>query len=178
MRIDSSASSACTVIALLDAWPRASQFKSPLPAAEGRRYRLCRNYTESQICNWTLTASDGSHDLCRACRLTLVIPDLSVEGHREAWHKLEIAKRRLLFSLIGLGLPVIDKSTDPSGGLAFEFLADPKDPSAPRVLTGHQDGLIRINIAEANDAQREQRRTNLHEPYRTLLGHVRHEVGH
>jgi hypothetical protein len=107
-----------------------------------------------------------------------VIPDLSVEGHHEAWHKLEVAKRRLLFGLIGLRLPVVDKSTDPSGGLAFEFLADPTDAAAPRVLTGHQDGVIRINIAEANDAQREQRRSILHEPYRTLLGHVRHEVGH
>ena len=46
------------------------------------------------------------------------------------------------------------------------------------MLTGHNDGVITINIAEADDAEREKRRLQLHEPYRTLLGHFRHEVGH
>jgi len=72
---------------------------------------------------------------------------------------------------------VMEKANDPSG-VAFEFLADPLDPAAPRVLTGHDDGVIRINLAEADDAQRELRRTSLNEPYRTLLGHFRHEIGH
>ena len=46
------------------------------------------------------------------------------------------------------------------------------------VLTGHDDGIIVINVAEADDAERERRRTQMHEPYRTLLGHLRHEIGH
>lgn len=154
------------------------QFTSPLPAAAGRRFRLCRNYAEAEICNWALSDRAGASELCQACQLTRVIPHLEPAGNREAWYKLEVAKRRLVYSLIGLGLPVIDKSTDPSGGLAFEFLEDPPDPFAPRVLTGHQDGVIRINIGEADDARREHNRRRLHEPYRTLLGHFRHEIGH
>jgi hypothetical protein len=75
---------------------------------------------------------------------------------------------------------VVGKDDEPAQGLAFEFLADP-DPVAagtPPVLTGHKDGVITINVAEANDAEREKRRQQMHEPYRTLLGHFRHEVGH
>jgi len=154
------------------------QFTSPLTAAEGRTYRLCRNYVEHGVCNWAMTEEDGAQECCRSCRLTRVIPDLSIEGNREAWYRLEVAKRRLLYSLYSLRLPVVDKATDPVGGLAFEFMADPVDPAAPPLLTGHQDGVIRINLAEADDAQREQRRSSLNEPYRTLLGHFRHEVGH
>ena len=154
------------------------RFTSPLPAAKDRSYRLCRNYTDLGVCNWAIAENEGLQELCRACRLTRVIPDLSVAGHREAWCRLEAAKRRLLYSLFSLELPVVDKATDSVAGLAFEFMGDPEDPTAPRVLTGHEDGVIRINIAEADDAQREQRRTSMHEPYRTLLGHFRHESGH
>jgi hypothetical protein len=110
--------------------------------------------------------------------LTRVIPDLSRPGHQEAWYKIEVAKRRLVYTLLELGLPLRSKLEDPERGLAFEFLADPDDPSAPRPLTGHADGLITINLAEADDAERERRRLAMHEPYRTLLGHFRHEVGH
>jgi len=46
------------------------------------------------------------------------------------------------------------------------------------VLTSHCNGLITLNIAEADDAERERRRVKFHEPYRTLLGHLRHEVAH
>jgi hypothetical protein len=35
-----------------------------------------------------------------------------------------------------------------------------------------------LNIAEANDSTRESIRQQMHEPYRTLLGHLRHESGH
>src|SRR3954471_18946531 len=70
----------------------------------GRRYRLCRNYVEFQVCNWTVTEDEGEQHLCRACRLTGVIPDLGVEGHRDAWGRMEAAKRRLLYSLYPLGL--------------------------------------------------------------------------
>jgi hypothetical protein len=50
--------------------------------------------------------------------------------------------------------------------------------NGPSILTGHDNGLITINIAEADDAERERRRLSMGEPYRTLLGHLRHEVGH
>jgi len=51
-------------------------------------------------------------------------------------------------------------------------------PGTAPVNTGHADGIITINIAEADDAERERRRRQLYEPYRTLLGHFRHESGH
>ncbi len=153
-------------------------WQSPLERAQGRRYRLCQNYVEHNVCNWGV-AADDPEPLCISCRVTSVIPDLSVPGHKEAWYRLEVAKRRLVYSLLTLTLPVVDKEQDPEG-LAFEFLADPApgDAKAKPVLTGHSNGVITINVAEANDAEREKRRLAMHEPYRTLLGHFRHEVGH
>lgn len=139
-------------------------------------YRLCRNYTEYQTCNWAIGDGD-EHQYCVSCRLTRVIPDVTKPEYHVGWYRLEVAKRRLVFTLVGLGLPLLNRDEDPDGGLAFEFKSDPDAP-APPVLTGHADGVITINIAEADDAERERRRTNLNEPYRTLLGHMRHESGH
>jgi hypothetical protein len=149
---------------------------SPLHGAKGPAYRLCQNYREAQVCNWAVLADDP-HPLCPSCRLTRVIPDLSVPGHQEAWYRLEVAKRRVVYSLLNLGLPVVNRLDDPERGLAFEFRADPAPGEAP-VMTGHANGVITINVAEADDAERERRRRSLGEPYRTLLGHVRHEIGH
>lgn len=157
--------------------PGNDQWKSPLPRSHGRIYRLCANYTGANVCNWAVPADDPN-SLCSSCRLTQVIPDLSRDGHRTAWYKLEVAKRRLVYTLLGLELPVVNRTEDPGRGLAFEFMADPEDPSAPPVLTGHTEGVIRVNVAEADDAERERRRLQFHEPYRTLLGHFRHESGH
>jgi len=150
---------------------------SPLEGASTSGYRLCANYTAHNVCNWAIPADDP-HTLCSSCRLTRVIPDLSVPGHAEAWYKLEVAKRRLVYSLLHLRLPVANKTDDPQGGLAFEFKAEATQWNEAPVYTGHANGVITINLAEADDAERERRRNLLHEPYRTPLGHVRHEVGH
>jgi hypothetical protein len=136
-------------------------------------YRLCANYTQHNVCNWAVDVDDPD-PYCRSCRLNQTIPDLRVEGNRVAWAKLELAKRRVVYSLEALKLPVVSKKYD-TRGLFFEFLAD--NPGVP-VLTGHDEGLIILNIAEADDSEREKRRHSLHEPYRTILGHFRHEVGH
>jgi len=141
-----------------------------------RKYRLCQNYQGENVCNWAVPAGD-EHPLCSSCRLTRVIPDLSNVANKEAWYRLEVAKRRLVYSLMALQLPLLSRGDDPERGLAFEFLADTPD-AEKLVLTGHANGVITINIAEANDAKREKRRLALGEPYRTLLGHFRHEVGH
>ncbi len=141
---------------------------------KGIKYRLCANYAGHGVCNWAVPESDPE-PFCRSCRLNRVIPDLSVPGNLNAWAKLEIAKRRLVYSLLQLGLPV-DSKEEHFGGLAFEFLAD-DSPGKP-ILTGHANGVITLNIAEADDTERERRRVSLNEPYRTLLGHFRHEVGH
>ncbi len=150
-------------------------WRSPLAAATGRVYRFCRNYEHEQVCNWTVTGDDPN-PLCVSCRLTQVIPDLGTGNHRQAWYRLEVAKRRLIFTLLRLRLPIVSRSEDPARGLAFELQAD--DPSGEPVLTGHAGGVITVNVAEADDAERERRRTSLHEPYRTLAGHFRHESGH
>jgi hypothetical protein len=142
---------------------------------QARDYRPCENYSRHEVCNWAVPADDPN-PLCRSCRLTRVIPDLGVAGNKAAWFRLEAAKRRLVYSLLHLGCPLESKTEQPERGLAFEFLANVQ--GTPKITTGHADGLITINIAEADDAEREKRRVQLHEPYRTLLGHVRHEVGH
>lgn len=163
-----------TALGSLEQTPRGT-WRSPLPELQGREYWLCANYNQENVCNWVVPV-DEQQMLCRACRLTRVIPDLSQPGHKESWYKLEVAKRRLVYTLMNLGLPLADKNADPERGLAFEFLAEL--PEAPPVFTGHSNGVITINLIEADDAQREQRRLQLHEPYRTLLGHFRHESGH
>ncbi len=45
-------------------------------------------------------------------------------------------------------------------------------------MTGHAGGLITLNVAEADDPERERQRKSMGEPYRTLLGHFRHEIAH
>jgi hypothetical protein len=152
-------------------------WKTPLSRARGRTYRLCQNYTQHNVCNWAVPAND-TNPLCLSCRLTRVIPDLSVEQNRAAWYKLETAKRRLVYTLLALKLPLVSRWLDRANGLSFEFLADAADSNVPRVMTGYANGVITVNIAEADDAERERRRLQMCEVYRTLLGHFRHEIGH
>jgi hypothetical protein len=137
-------------------------------------FRRCENYVENGICNW-LVPSDSPEPRCAACRLNHTIPNLSEEGNLKLWREVESAKRRLIYGLQRLGLHVLSKAEDPVRGLAFDIKADVGDE---RVLTGHDHGLITLNLAEADPAYREQTRVALQERYRTLLGHFRHEVGH
>lgn len=159
-----------------------------VPAAgnvHGRVYRLCANYAEHDVCNW-LVPDDAPHTLCLSCRLNRTIPDLAQPRHKTLWAKLEMAKRHMIYNLLQLRLPIIGRDTDPDHGLAFDFLAD-RDASTefteplegqPPVSTGHANGLITINIAEADEVARARMRELMEEHYRTLLGHFRHEIGH
>ena len=142
--------------------------------ADGGDWRQCANLADA-ICNWMVPA-DAADAYCLCCTLNRTIPDLSVPGNAASWSALEAAKRRLIYALKRLDLPLESKKEDAVKGLAFDFLAD-AGPGQP-VMTGHDDGLITINVAEADSAERERRRLELGEPYRTLLGHLRHEVGH
>jgi len=150
--------------------------------SNGKAWRMCHNYVVQGVCNWMVPA-ESEAEFCVACALNRTIPDLSNSSKYALWRKVEGAKHRLCFTLLQLDLPLLPKSVDPVNGLAFDFLSDP-DPEFnegepnERVLTGHAQGLITINLAEADDAVREQMRLNLREVYRTLLGHFRHEVGH
>ena len=139
------------------------------------RYRYCAN-VQHDACNWLIPA-DSPEEFCAACRHNRIIPDLSVPENLFNWRKLEAAKHRLFYTLLELGLPVTTRSEDPEGGLAFDFLAPPV-PGEPPALTGHASGLITISLAEADDSERERQRREMGEPYRTLLGHFRHEVAH
>jgi hypothetical protein len=140
-------------------------------------YRYCANSVHD-ACNW-LVLADSADQFCATCRHNRTIPDLSRPGHLERWRLIEIAKHRLFYTLLRLRLPVRTKGED-SDGLAFDFLADnaAPSPSAPPVMTGHANGVITIDLAEADDAERERRRRQMREPYRTLLGHFRHEIAH
>jgi hypothetical protein len=143
-------------------------------AAKGVARRFCANQTWG-ACNWLIAEGDGE-EYCAACRHNRTIADLHVEENLALWRRVERAKHHLFYTLQQLRLPLANRRDAPETGLAFDFLAD--TGTAAKVMTGHDHGLITLNIAEADDAYREQLRTTMGEPYRTLLGHFRHEVGH
>ena len=147
-----------------------------LVGAEGPAHSFCAN-AELDACNWLVPATAPDR-LCRACRHNDTIPDLSNAVHVAAWREMEFAKHRLFYSLLRWRLPLKTRAEDPQHGLAFEFLADPPQNAGPKVMTGHDDGVVTIALAEADPAELERRRTGMDEAYRTLLGHFRHEVGH
>jgi len=148
-------------------------------AGKAELYWRCANVSTAAACNWLIPIAGLSHppSLCVSCRLNRTIPNLSFTENLALWANIEKAKRRVISALIALGLPVVSKVTeDPQRGLAFDILRSPE--GGPRILTGHDDGLITLNLEEADDITRETIRKRLHEPYRTLVGHLRHEVGH
>jgi len=145
----------------------------------GQTIQLCKNDVDYCVCNWAVTEQDNTY--CISCSLNHTIPNLLVPDRREWWNSMEHAKRKLIYTLLSLRLPVVSKSVDPKGGLAFEFIEDKSsnpDVEDEVVLTGHMNGLITVNIAEADNVKRELVRQSMGESYRTLLGHFRHESGH
>ena len=143
---------------------------------KGGRFRLCAN-AAWDACNW-LVPEDEPGDYCRACRLNRTIPDLSDTDNLMRWRVLERAKHRLVYSLLALGLPLTDRFRDPQNGLAFDFLAGSPDDLGDHAMIGHANGVITIAVEEADDVHRERSRSEMAEPYRTVLGHFRHEIGH
>ena len=137
------------------------------------RYRFCENW-ERNACNWMVDVAEDS-PYCRACRHNRTVPDLAEPANIAPWQKIETAKRRLFYTLIRLQLPTPAPDSGDPEPLVFDFLAD---TPGEKVMTGHDDGLITIALKEADDAAREAARVSMGEPYRTLLGHFRHEVGH
>jgi hypothetical protein len=135
-------------------------------AEPGRRYRYCPNVMHG-ACNWLITA-DSADQMCAACRHNRMIPDLTQPQNLAHWRMVERAKHRLFYTLLKLRFPLVTKVQDPDG-LAFDFLGDGPLP----VFTGHDNGLITINLAEADDAERERRRHQMGEPYRTPGGRGR-----
>jgi hypothetical protein len=168
---------AARLVALPEPAPESTELVSvdvALPGGKREKYVKCKNFSEHDTCNW-LVRADEAEPYCSSCRLTEVIPDLSEPKNRQAWAEVESAKRRLLYTLRALKLPVVSKLENATAGLSFRFLAGTEESP---VTTGHADGLITLNIAEADAAFRENMREKLGEAYRTVLGHLRHEIGH
>ncbi len=126
---------------------------------EGRE--LCDNRSTVESCNWS--APTGAW--CASCALNVQ------QAAASSRVPFEAAKRRTIRQLFGFG---IDPSTR-SPSLRFDLQQGTEDQP---VTIGHADGLITLDTAESDPAKRERRRTSLGEPYRTPLGHVRHELGH
>jgi hypothetical protein len=137
-------------------------------------YHFCRN-AEYDACNWLVMAGTSS-PFCRACILNRIIPSISNPDNLRRWQRIESAKRRLVYSLLRLGLPVEPKRNKDGPGIAFDFMADVSPDQ--RVMTGHDEGTITLNIEEADETERVRNKRDLGEKYRTLLGHFRHEIGH
>ena len=139
---------------------------------ESIAYKYCKN-KENAVCNWLIKRTDDQ-EYCTACRLNRTVPDFSDSENFENWRNLEIAKHRLIYQLQKIGLTLLSKS-DSEDGLCFDFVAKQNNPS---LMTGHANGVITILLNEADSVHREQMRKQFLEPYRTLIGHLRHEVGH
>jgi hypothetical protein len=146
-------------------------------AVPDRRFRFCVN-AQHNVCNW-LIDSQHAEIFCAACRHNRTIPDLTEPENLLHWRRIESAKHRLFYTLLKLHLPLTTRTED-ENGLAFDFLSPAADGSGqdPAVLTGHAGGLITLNVTEADDIERERQRKSMAEPYRTLLGHFRHEIAH
>lgn len=129
--------------------------------------RYCAN-AKPGVCNW-LTSADDLNPFCRACDLNRTIPNLAEYGSLAAWRELELAKKRLVYSLLRFRLPT-DGGGSSIGPLTFDFVRN--------MMTGHLDGVITVNVLEADAVERERQRQIFDEPYRSLLGHLRHECGH
>ena len=146
----------------------------------GERYRFCANRQQAASCNW-LIAVDDIDGYCRACRTTEVIPSLAIDANAARWQAMESAKRRLPYSLLRLNLEFETQGPYGTPPMRFAFKEDHRtNPLATEgyVTTGHVDGVITINVAEADAGYREQIRESLGQGYRTVLGHLRHESGH
>jgi hypothetical protein len=133
-----------------------------------REVRYCTNAGHG-VCNW-LALRNGPR--CLACQMNRTIPNLSEPGNLTAWRDLERAKKRLVYGLLRFGLPLAASSNVAAddGLLTFDF--------ARNAVTGHRDGVITIDVLEADAVERERQRQRFGEPYRALLGHLRHESGH
>jgi hypothetical protein len=153
----------------------------------------CWNYASHNVCNRFVMRAEGEGTqgqtsagiFCDCCRFNRTIPDLRIEGNREKWYRLEAAKRRTIYDLQMLGLPFGTARDGVVPSLAFEFKADLSPDRVYRemggeqkVYTGHDNGVITLNIQEADDIARETLRVTMHEAHRSLLGHFRHEFGH
>ena len=183
---DSTACISCGAVLGFDAdgfdivalWPDQA---GTLSDASGHARIHCANGSQFDACNW-LVSTTSAHELCWACQFNRTIPDQTSLQNRARWRRFEVAKKRMLYSIRQLRLPISNGFADPENGLLFDFIEDqrsnPEQHPESFVQTGFQGGIITINTLEADDSARESIRAQMNESYRTLLGHLRHESGH
>lgn len=119
-------------------------------------------------CNW-IAPEEGA--FCRSCAMTGLAPDPAIENAIPNWARTEAAKR---WSLDNLGRWHWFRPEDPGTRPVFHMLAEVDKP-APM---GHAEGVVTISVAEADPVVRATRQQLLNEPYRTMIGHMRHEIAH
>jgi hypothetical protein len=118
----------------------------------------------SWACNWRAVGPDAP--LCRSC----VLVDAGDHEANVSMVAFQSAQRRALYQLRQLGVP-----WDSGTGVRFAYRSSSSGDDA---VIGHRSGEITLDLDEADPARREQIRATLGEPYRTPLGHLRHELGH
>lgn len=138
----------------------------------GTTWYTCSN--RDWDCNW-LVWGNMPAGRCFSCRLTRRRPAANDTVALEKLAKTEQAKRRMILQLADLGLPIVGWDIE-EGGLGFDLISSLSDGTP--VMIGHANGIITLDLAESLDDRREALRVRLGEPYRTILGHLRHEVGH
>jgi hypothetical protein len=126
-------------------------------------------------CNWMLPA-DAVGPWCRSCRLTRGRPDIGRPDAIDAWVRAEAAKRRLVHQLDELGLPIdtSEATSDQAHPMVFDLVYLPGEGG----ITGHLDGVVSLDLAEVDDVHRDEVRRRMGERFRTVIGHLRHEIGH
>lgn len=129
-----------------------------------RDERICSTAATSG-CTWIV--EEAGHDRCVACGQVVLVPPLDDPDVARCFRQASDDHRHLVVQLLELGLPVT--AVD---------LRLPSSRYDDQVTIGHVDGVVTIDVDEADDVQREQVRHSLGEEYRTVLGHLRHEYGH
>lgn len=123
-------------------------------------------------CNWM---AEPGQRWCRSCLMTDVVPDLSVGDNRQLLARAERAKRWVLANLSNWGwFTQADPGPRPRFRMMSERIGDSEEP----VMMGHANGIITINVTEADELIRLQRQHQLREQYRSMVGHLRHEIAH
>jgi hypothetical protein len=103
--------------------------------------------------------------------MTALAPDPDIPNAIPNWAETEAAKRWVLDNL---GRWHWFRPEDPGTRPTFHMLADGHQLAA----MGHGGGIVTISVSEADPVVRETRREALSEPYRTMIGHMRHEIAH
>ncbi|MDQ7728558.1 putative zinc-binding metallopeptidase [Halomonas sp. SpR8] len=119
-------------------------------------------------CNW-IAPEEGA--FCRSCAMTALAPDPEIPNAMQNWAKTEAAKRWVLDNL---GRWHWFRPEDPGAPPVFHLLAEGRSP----VPMGHIEGVVTISVAEVDPVLVTTRREALEEPYRTMIGHMRHEISH